>query len=206
MVSRDFPAETPSARLDYTVSLETITPNTVFGLVRKKTFEKMCAQGCPNYGMKWSCPPFAPSFQEWLQDETSLLVIMLSIRFDQFSYIKNDYLKVKAANSILKSRLDKVLRKTARLYNARYLSSGSCRLCKPCKCKHGLPCANPHIMSYSYEALGIDVSALVECCFDYPLLWYKKGYLPPYTCVVGGLFSTDPLDMLDFLVKYKKYS
>jgi hypothetical protein len=129
---------------------------------------------------------------------------MLTIQLTQFSYIKNDYLKVRAANSILKSRLDKVLRETARFYNARYISSGRCRLCKPWKCKRSLPCANPHIMSYSYEALGIDVSALVECCFNYRLLWYKKGCLPPYTCVVGGLFSEAPLDMLDFLVKYEK--
>lgn len=199
MISFDCSVETPSARLGYTVNLEEVAPNAVFSLVRKEIFEKMCARGCPNYGVKWSCPPFAPSFKDWLQKEASLLVVMFTMRLAQFSYIKNDYLKIKAANSILKSRLDKMLRGTAGLYGARYISSGSCRLCRPCKCKHGLPCARPLIMSYSYEALGVDVSALVERCFNYRLLWYKKGYLPPYTCVVGGLLLAAPLDMTDFL-------
>jgi predicted metal-binding protein len=199
MVSVDCLAETPSARLAYTVSIEETTPHTIFGLVQKEKFEKMCADGCPNYGMKWSCPPFAPSFREWLRDETSALVVMLKMPIAQLAYIKNDYLKVKSANSMLKSRLDKFLREIARRYGARYISSGSCRLCKPCNRKRGLPCAKPLNMSYSYEALGVDVSALAAYCFHYRLSWYKKGCLPRYTCVVGGLLPAAPFDTANFL-------
>lgn len=114
-----------------------------------------------------------------------------------FSEIKNKYLRVKAANAMLKSRADRYMRVMADKYG-KYISTGSCRLCKPCKCKEGKPCAHPDVMAYSFEALGIDVGALVDRLFDYPLLWYRKGILPEYTSVVCGLLTNDalPLDHL----------
>ncbi len=118
----------------------------------------------------------------------------MRIDTDQFSYVKNDYLKIKAANSILKSRADNFLSKMAKQYG-RYISTGSCRLCKPCKCKVDMPCAHPDKMTYSFEALGIDVSALVDMCFQEPLLWYKPQSLPKYTSVVCGLLTNDSLSI-----------
>ena len=50
-------------------------------------------------------------------------------------------------------------------------------------------CAHPTNRSYSFEALGINVSALTKDLFDTELLWYKKHELPEYTCVVGGLLT-----------------
>jgi len=108
----------------------------------------------------------------------------------QFAYIKNDYLKIKAANSILKSRADKYLRRIASKYG-KYISTGSCRLCRPCKCKIEQPCAKPETKTYSYEAMGVDVDVLVERYFNNKLLWYKRGKLPEYTSIVCGLLSNN---------------
>jgi len=110
-----------------------------------------------------------------------------------FHYIKSDSLKIKAANSILKSRLDKALRLLSDRYG-NYISSGSCRLCKPCRCRSGLPCGHPDKMSCSFEALGMDVGRLTESCLDHELLWYSKGNLPKYTSVAGGLLTNDKID------------
>jgi predicted metal-binding protein len=110
----------------------------------------------------------------------------------QFAYIENDYLKIKAANSILKSRADRFLRFMA--WHGKYISTGSCRLCKPCKCRMNQPCAHPETMTYSFESLGVDVGALIHEYFSKPLLWYKPGCLPEYTSVVCGLLTNDLLD------------
>lgn len=91
---------------------------------------------------------------------------------------------------MLKSRADRFMRTLSLEYGA-YISTGSCRLCKPCKYQSGLPCTHTEQMSYSFEALGINVGAVVERYFDAPLLWYRRGYLPPYTAVVCGLLTNE---------------
>lgn len=93
---------------------------------------------------------------------------------------------------MLKSRADKFTRTLAHEYGA-HISTGSCRLCKPCKCQSGLPCAHPNEMAYSFEAMGVNVGAAVEHYFDSPLLWYRRGYPPPYAAVVCGLLTNESL-------------
>lgn len=112
----------------------------------------------------------------------------MGININDLGYIKQDYLKIKAANSILKSRIDKALLNSLS-EDEKNISTGSCRLCKPCKRKNNEKCAHPSEMTYSFEALGIDVSRMVNDIFGLTLLWYSKGNPPQYTCVVAGLLS-----------------
>ena len=169
----------------------------------QELFNGLCETGCPNYNKKWSCPPFSPSFSKFTQKYKYIKVVLLTIRIDQFDNIKNNYLKIKAANSILKSRVDKVLRSfiSDDIY---YISTGSCRLCKPCKCKNGLPCAHPNLKTYSFEALGINVSDLTADSFGVKLQWYSKNNLPEYTSVVAALISTHELDSVDIIGELRK--
>lgn len=125
-----------------------------------------------------------------------MYLVFLYTDMAHFSYIKNDYLKIKAANNILKSRADRFIRKMAELHGA-CISTGSCRLCKPCKCKNQMPCAHPDLMTYSFEALGIHVGQMVEDHFQKPLLWYQKHTLPEYTSVVCGILTDEILAMDD---------
>jgi predicted metal-binding protein len=159
----------------------------------KTKFDRMCLEGCPNYHHKWSCPPYSPDFERFASIWDNLYIVFMHTDLSQFSYIQNDYLKVKAANSILKSRADRYTRSMAKKHG-NYISTGSCRLCKPCKCKIGELCAHPEIMTYSYEALGIDVGQLVEEYFHKPLMWYKRDCLPQYTSVVSGILTNEELD------------
>lgn len=133
-------------------------------------------------------------FGQFAKDWKWLYVLYMKIYTNQFSYIKNPYLKVKAGNAILKSRADKFLAGLAREYGC-YISTGSCRRCKPCRRKLLQPCAHPSSMAYSFEALDINVGELVDLCFQQPLLWYAKGYLPEYTAVVCGLLTQETLPM-----------
>jgi len=181
-------ATTPSASLDYNVSVIQIVSDQLIELEDKNKFDTMCVLGCPNYEKKWSCPPFAPAYHHFVAKWKYLDIWLMQIEMNKFVYIKSDYLKIKAANNILKSKADNYLRKMALKYG-KYISTGSCRLCRPCRCKIGQSCANPEIKTYSYEAMGIDVNALVDRYFTNKLLWYKRGQLPEYTSVVCGILS-----------------
>lgn len=185
---------TKSALIQYNIEFCRVTPKDCFDLEDTELFRGLCADGCVNYNVKWSCPPYSPSFYDYASAWNNLYVLYMRINTDQFSYIKNDYLKIKAANSILKSRADKFLSKMAKQFGC-YISTGSCRLCKPCKCKTNMPCVYPDKMTYSFEALGINVSAVVNMCFQEPLLWYKPKTLPKHTSVVCGLLTNNSLSV-----------
>lgn len=197
-------ATTKSATIQYTVELCLCTPQRCAQYVDKAKFDNLCQVGCPNYAGKWSCPPYAPMFSQYVSKWKRLYLVFLHADLGQFSYIKNDYLKVKAANSILKSRADRYIRKMAKLHGS-CISTGSCRLCKPCRCKAGMPCAHPDLMAYSFEAMGVDVGRMVLDCFQKPLLWYRPQHMPEYTSVVCGILTNDELSMEYLKGGYEDY-
>ncbi len=197
-------ATTKSATIQYTVEMCLANPDTCASYEEKENFDNLCRTGCPNYGHKWSCPPFAPLFGDFASNWQRLYIIFAHADLMQFSYIKNDYLKVKAANSILKSRADRFIREMARPHGS-CISTGSCRLCKPCRRKIGMPCAHPDLMAYSFEALGVDVGRLVEGCFGKPLLWYQRKCPPQYTSVVCGILTNEELSLEYLQESYLKY-
>jgi len=192
-------AVTSSAYLSYIVDICCVPAGHINKYSDKSYFDSLCRVGCSNYNKKWSCPPHSPDYREFSNDWKNLYILYISIELSQFSYIKNDYLKIKAANSILKSRADKFLRYIAANYGT-YISTGSCRMCKPCKYKQERPCALPELMTYSFEAMGVNVGKLVMEQFGKPLLWYKKDCLPEYTSVVCGLLTNTEI----LLEKLKK--
>lgn len=196
-------AKTDSAQISYQVEICSVTPAACAAYMDQERFRSLCEDGCPNYGRKWSCPPYAPLFTDFTAKWKYLYVLFLHTDMSNFAYIKNDYLKIKAANNILKSRADRFIRRMAGLHGSS-ISTGSCRLCKPCKCKQDLPCAHPDIMTYSFEALGIHVGRMVEDCFHKPLLWYRRHALPEYTSVVCGILTSERLSMEYLEERYKK--
>jgi predicted metal-binding protein len=181
---------TPSTSLNYDVNIVQITSGELNNLENKIKFDEMCLSGCPNYKKKWACPPFSPPYNNFSDGLKQIYIFFMQIRMEQFDYIKSDHLKIKAANNILKSKADRYLREMALKYG-KYISSGSCRLCKPCKCKLEQPCSNLEKKTYSFEALGIDVGVLVELYFRSKLLWYRRGQLPEYTSIVCGILTND---------------
>lgn len=185
-------ANTPSAIIKYSCKTSFVKTSHLDQFNNKQYFDELCKEGCPNYGKKWSCPPYAPDYSHFVKKYKYIYVFLLYTELAQFDYIRQNYLKVKAANSILKSRIDKALRESI---NERefYISTGSCRLCKSCKKKIGESCIHPELRTYSFEALGINVSLLTSNLFQKDLLWYKQKVLPEYTSVVAGLLTNDDI-------------
>ena len=185
-------AETPHGSVPYWGKVCTVLADDIGAYCDKMQFDGLCQMGCPNYGIKWSCPPYAPIYDDFSRGCQNLCVVLLGLNLRELGYIKQDYLKVKAANSMLKSRIDRTLR-VCRTDREKYISTGSCRLCKPCRKKLNESCAHPEIRTYSFEALGINVSAMIKDIYNVNLLWYERNLLPLYTCVVGGLLSNESL-------------
>ena len=186
-------ARTPHGVIKYSVLFQSDYAKNLNQYLDCSSFSKLCAIGCKNYGKKWSCPPFSPSYAEVSKNYDHILLCLLTIELEQLEYIKNSYLKIKAANSILKSRVDRTFR-AYKNQQTKYISSGSCRLCKPCKCKNDEQCVHSDTMAYSLEALGLNVENITKRYFNKKLLWYKNKTAPQYTCVVAGLLFNNEID------------
>lgn len=198
-------ANTPRATIGYCCEQCLVQTKYLEKFVNKVYFDRLCKDGCPNYGNKWSCPPYAPEYIKFVEKYEFIDIFMLYIELDQFDYIKQEYLKVKAANSIMKSRIDRALRNSINK-NEFYISTGSCRLCKSCKKKIGKACVHPEHRTYSFEALGINVSLLTMDIFHRELLWYRTKNLPQYTSVVAGLLTNNGITntkVIEQLLKLK---
>jgi len=147
--------------------------------------EEACKAGCPNYGRKWSCPPFSKSFLNIGSAYSSACLLCFFTEMSSYSDIKNAYLAVKAANVTLKSLVESCARKIEAHTNGFALLSGSCRLCKPCRCKLNQPCQHPDRMRYSMEAAALNVQRICLDFLEHRLLWYENRTLPEYTSVVS---------------------
>lgn len=145
---------------------------------------KACKNGCPNYGKKWSCPPFASPFTDILKKYSCAFVLIFSTEMNYYQDIKNKYLAVKAANATLKTTIEKCTRDLENYTKGYSLLSGSCRCCNPCQCKKNLPCKHPDKMRYSMEATGLNVQQLGIDFLNHELLWYEDKTLPKYTSTV----------------------
>lgn len=182
-------AHTPTKIIPYSVCVNTMATHDTFKYANIQHIKHYCEIGCENYGNKWSCPPHSPCYLSYIKEYPVISICLLKINISELSYIKNNYLKVRAANSILKSRIDKALR--ASFPSLHHLSPGSCRQCRSCKKKSNLPCVHPDTISYSFESLGVNVQRLVHDVFNIDLLWYSAGNLPLYTCVVSGVLHSN---------------
>lgn len=159
-------------------------------------FSTLCKEGCPNYGKKWACPPYSPPFSRYAFDYSRALLVVFYCYLDQFSYTKTEYMRIKASNSILKSRMDEFMRSLEKQIGGKMISNGSCRLCKPCALKGGTisPCNRPDQMRFSMESLGLDVAGISRNYLNHELLWYKDKKAPLYSSVVSAFITNIQID------------
>jgi predicted metal-binding protein len=167
-------------------------------------FSSLCQQQCKNYNAKWSCPPHSPTYTKYAIAYKNIIILTVYMKLDYFYNVRNKYTRIKAANSILKSRAEKIIRYLSSKHNSKYISTGSCRLCKPCRCKLNEPCKHPELMGYSFEALGINVEQLCLDLFDHKLLWYKDKIVPEYTSVVVGVLHNGEITEEEILTTISK--
>lgn len=110
MYTYTFINQTPSAQIEITSVLTIIHPNALLSYEQKQKFESICKNGCVHYNNKWACPPHSPSYSDYSKEYRQALLLLLYCDLSQFNYIKTEYMKIKASNTILKSRMNQFLR------------------------------------------------------------------------------------------------
>ncbi len=152
----------------------------------KELFARMCRDGCRNYDNKYCCPPSSPSFNKYVKEDL-LLILLFKMGLFQLSEYSNEYHKIRLANAVLKSRIEKLMRFLEKEAGTNYLGTGACRLCRPCRKKVGKPCRYPDKKRYSLESIGVDCNYLSKKLFNIELKWYENKNAPEYTCVICAL-------------------
>lgn len=205
MLLFNFKHITPSAEIEIHLKATLTKADLLNSYQDKNKFEKLCAEGCPNYGSKWACPPFSPSYSNLSNQYSNALLVLLYCNLSQFNYTKTEYMKIKASNSILKSKSDRLLRYLEEKSLGIMLSNGSCRLCSPCNRKKGLGCKKPMEMRYSMESLGLDVEKISLELLHHQLLWYQNKLAPEYASVVGGVLMNEQISISDLQQSIQTY-
>lgn len=160
-------------------------------VVERDRFSELCRTGCKNYNQKYCCPPKSIGFHEIHPEINRLYVIYMRCVLANVP-ARNPYHKIRVANVMMKSRLDKFLR-DMKDEGAVVLGSGSCRACKDCGLKLGAKCKKPSRFMMSLEATGVNCQELVKSIFGINLEWYRHGEDCHFTSVVGGILSNEPL-------------
>lgn len=136
---------------------------------------------CPFYNHSHSCPPVAPYMKEEVSKyERFFLIYSIFDLEEQFKKIKARYPERSEYNikldlqmkNVLSGNLEREFEKFLENYKEDYvekllLYDGTCRVClnendKMCTYDEGFPCRYPSKMSYSMEAVGIDVIMTVH--------------------------------------------
>jgi predicted metal-binding protein len=194
MIRTDFIHKTPSSNILINVKAAVVDSRRLADYENKRKIEKLC-EACPTYGRKWSCPPWSPSFSKYdLQEYPYAALVLFWCDLDQFRYTKTEYVRIRAANTIMKSRMDRFMRSLERRLDGVMISNGNCRLCNPCSKKKGQPCKRPEAMRYSMEALGLNVGRITADFLDHRLLWYKDKTLPAYLSAAACLLLKEKID------------
>lgn len=172
-----------------------IDPSQLNLFQNKDKVSQACQSGCPNYGMKWSCPPHSLSYDSLYYKYVKGLLLCFSVDMAAYCDISNKYLAIKAANVTIKTLIEKVARSVENEVNGYSLLSGSCRLCKPCNCKVGGKCKNPNKMRYSMEATYLNVDQISKKFLNHELLWYQDKKLPMHTSVLSLVLTNNDIDL-----------
>lgn len=178
---------TAAARIKLNVKLRLAAVEELSEYEDKICIRERCEKGCVNYGRKWCCPPFSPSFSDYSRGYRSCLLILIYCRLNQFDYIQSEYMKLKAANSILRSQAGRWARHFEEELSGTMLSDGSCKLCRTCARARDQACNRPERLRFSLEALGLNQDAISRDYFNHLFLRYEKRKAPEYSTVLSGV-------------------
>ncbi|MEL7658530.1 MAG: DUF2284 domain-containing protein [Bacillota bacterium] len=194
-----FSHKTPSSTIQIKLSLEITKAQALCSYENAEYFHSLCKTGCENYDKKWSCPPYCPTYSSYSAPYDYCLLTLFYCDLSQFDYIEKEYLKIRASNSILKAQAEKFSRFLEEELSGKMLSTGSCRLYKPCSKKlDSDQCNHPLKLRYSLESLGLDLSKVSEDYFGHALQWYQNKTAPAYSTTLSGVMTNKQLDS-DFI-------
>jgi len=148
---------------------------------------KFLCEACPKYGKNLACPPYSPSFLQYIKDAKKAEVICLRLPTEYFTHpIAEERYRAcfRMAKNLLTGELLKYRREGYFV-----AGSGTCVACERCIVEDGdQKCKRPGERIYSLESLGINVISFVKKCFNIDLDWNSDVYTADFVSAVGAVF------------------
>jgi len=142
---------------------------------------------CPEYGKNLSCPPYSPSFKDFVGSRKMAKVICFRTPLDYFDHLPKEK-RARMAYDEMSSLLGEILMKE-RSQGKLVAGAGACKACRDCPIeKEGMICIKPEKQIFSLESLGVNLSSLIEMCFPFKLEWIESQYAARHICAVGACF------------------
>ena len=166
-------------RMEQTVKVEDFLK----GYVDVPKFEAFC-RACPNYGKRWSCPPFADDPIEIWEKYTDLrLIAHILVPKDgtTCAELLEAHEREKMEMRLWLTEQEKQGEESLALW------AGTCDLCVSCAKAEGKSCRFPEKMRHSIEALGGDVGKTAADFFNHPIQWMTADQVPDYMTLMGGI-------------------
>lgn len=145
-----------------------------------------CRSGCPSYGKKLTCPPFAPTvseFRKMLKDYKHAMLIKFGVEAETDSEVAGNYLRFQYdpnASEEQKKKVTKFISDHAKDRRRMHLAVlelekaaftkgyafatglfGPCYLCEECNVKNGV-CIHPTMARFAEHAVGVNVKKTTE--------------------------------------------
>ncbi len=149
---------------------------------------KIACETCQKYGKNLACPPFSPTFQDYLGGFKKAKVICVRIPQEYFSHLMPEE-RYRACFRKGRELLTEELLQF-RQRDFRVAGSGACLACPECSAEIGKElCKAPDKRVYSLESLGTNLISLARKSFNISLEWSGSGYFASFACAMGAVFS-----------------
>jgi len=148
---------------------------------------KIACETCSKYGNNLACPPFSPTFQDYLGGFEKAKVICIRVPQEYFSHVPSEERPRACFRKGRELLIEELLQ--FRQKGFRIAGSGSCLACQECSAEMGIEsCKKPHERVFSLESLGINLVSLTGKCFNISLEWSSSDHFPPFVCAIGAVF------------------
>ena len=151
------------------------------------TFEE-CCRACPNYGMRWGCPPFDHDTLQDLLPFDKVMIIGVKIT------PHDSKMPLDQVHELMRPELERVNKRLLELEREKnglaFGFVGECPYCNgaPCARQQGKPCRHPDKVRPSLEAYGFNVSETASQLLGIDMVWSHDKTIPRHLTLVCGLF------------------
>lgn len=148
---------------------------------------KVACEPCKKYGKNLACPPYSPTFEEYIKGSKKTKIICYRIPIEQFPEIITEDRYHNAFRKVRGLLTDELLRHRKKGYIV--AGSGTCLACEQCAIELGKhKCKHPLKRIYSLESMGVNVVSLTEKAFGFKLEWSGCDSAADFVSAVGAVF------------------
>ncbi|MGO8944160.1 MAG: DUF2284 domain-containing protein [Syntrophobacteraceae bacterium] len=148
---------------------------------------KTACESCQKYGKNLACPPFSPTFEDYLGEFEKARIICIRLPQEYFNHIAPEEryrVCFRKARKLLSDELFQFRRQGNKI-----AGSGPCLACEECIIAEGIQiCKKPKERIYSLESLGVNLISLAGEHLNIDLEWSSGANFADFVCAIGAAF------------------